>query len=109
VYECWFVLLCSDHEFIEEQERYLYATCIRTMALPVGRYVNMININIAKFSIIIQIIIMLCILLHDLNCYAFSAQQIRFSVDLNGLPIIVFINPCSSITDLFCCCYCVTL
>jgi len=28
---------CSDHEFIEEQERHLYAKCIRTMALPVGR------------------------------------------------------------------------
>ncbi|ELT93542.1 hypothetical protein CAPTEDRAFT_175155 [Capitella teleta] len=27
----------SDHEFIEEQQRHLYATCIRTMALPVGR------------------------------------------------------------------------
>lgn len=27
----------SDHEFIEEQERYLYAICTRTMALPVGR------------------------------------------------------------------------
>lgn len=27
----------SDHEFIEEQERHLYAKCIRTMALPVGR------------------------------------------------------------------------
>lgn len=27
----------SDHEFIEEQERYLYAISTRTMALPVGR------------------------------------------------------------------------
>lgn len=27
----------SDHEFVEEQERCLYAKCIRTMALPVGR------------------------------------------------------------------------
>ncbi|KAK3923529.1 Anaphase-promoting complex subunit 1 [Frankliniella fusca] len=27
----------SDHEFIEEQERHLYALCTRTMALPVGR------------------------------------------------------------------------
>ncbi|GAB1607743.1 anaphase-promoting complex subunit 1-like [Argonauta hians] len=27
----------SDHEFIEEQERYLYAICTRTMALPIGR------------------------------------------------------------------------
>ncbi|KAL1131298.1 hypothetical protein AAG570_010916 [Ranatra chinensis] len=27
----------SDHEFIEEQERHLYAICTRTMALPVGR------------------------------------------------------------------------
>jgi anaphase-promoting complex subunit 1 len=28
----------SDHEFIEEQEKQLYAVCTRTMALPVGRY-----------------------------------------------------------------------
>ncbi|XP_069677644.1 anaphase-promoting complex subunit 1 isoform X2 [Periplaneta americana] len=27
----------SDHEFIEEQEKHLYAICTRTMALPVGR------------------------------------------------------------------------
>lgn len=27
----------SDHEFIEEQEKQLYALCIRTMALPIGR------------------------------------------------------------------------
>ena len=27
----------SDHEFLEEQERHLYAMCIRTMALPMGR------------------------------------------------------------------------
>uniref|UniRef100_A0A6A7FY93 Anaphase-promoting complex subunit 1-like isoform X1 n=2 Tax=Hirondellea gigas TaxID=1518452 RepID=A0A6A7FY93_9CRUS len=27
----------SDHEFIEEQERYLFSLCIRTMALPIGR------------------------------------------------------------------------
>lgn len=27
----------SDHEFIEEQEKHLYALCTRTMALPVGR------------------------------------------------------------------------
>ena len=27
----------SDHDFIEEQERHLYAICIRTMALPTGR------------------------------------------------------------------------
>ncbi|XP_062701630.1 anaphase-promoting complex subunit 1 [Aedes albopictus] len=27
----------SDHEFMEEQEKQLYALCIRTMALPVGR------------------------------------------------------------------------
>lgn len=27
----------SDHDFLEEQERHLYALCIRTMALPVGR------------------------------------------------------------------------
>ena len=32
-----FLCTCSDHEFIEEQQRHLYATCIRTMALPVGR------------------------------------------------------------------------
>lgn len=31
------LFLSSDHEFIEEQERYLFATSIRTMALPVGR------------------------------------------------------------------------
>lgn len=30
----------SDHEFIEEQERHLYAICTRTMALPVGRYIH---------------------------------------------------------------------
>jgi anaphase-promoting complex subunit 1 len=30
----------SDHEFIEEQEKHLYAICTRTMALPVGRYVT---------------------------------------------------------------------
>lgn len=29
----------SDHDFIEEQEKHLYGICIRTMALPVGRYV----------------------------------------------------------------------
>lgn len=29
----------SDHEFIEEQEKHLYAICTRTMALPVGRLV----------------------------------------------------------------------
>lgn len=28
----------SDHDFIEEQEKHLYGICIRTMALPVGRY-----------------------------------------------------------------------
>ncbi|KAL7307917.1 hypothetical protein TKK_0000010 [Trichogramma kaykai] len=27
----------SDHEFIEEQERYLHSLCTRTMALPIGR------------------------------------------------------------------------
>ncbi|KAK7071553.1 Anaphase-promoting complex subunit 1, partial [Halocaridina rubra] len=27
----------SDHDFLEEQERHLYALCIRTMALPIGR------------------------------------------------------------------------
>nr|CAD7198790.1 unnamed protein product [Timema douglasi] len=27
----------SDHEFIEEKEKHLYALCTRTMALPVGR------------------------------------------------------------------------
>ncbi|KAB7494829.1 Anaphase-promoting complex subunit 1 [Armadillidium nasatum] len=27
----------SDHDFVEEQERQLYALCIRTMALPMGR------------------------------------------------------------------------
>lgn len=30
----------SDHDFIEEQEKHLFATCARTMALPVGRFVN---------------------------------------------------------------------
>lgn len=29
----------SDHEFIEEEEKHLYAICTRTMALPVGRLV----------------------------------------------------------------------
>lgn len=29
----------SDHEFIQEQEKHLYAICTRTMALPVGRCV----------------------------------------------------------------------
>ena len=28
----------SDHEFIEEQEKQLYALCTRTMALPIGEY-----------------------------------------------------------------------
>lgn len=28
----------SDHDFIEEQEKHLYAICTRTMALSVGRY-----------------------------------------------------------------------
>ena len=27
----------TDHEFIEEQEKHLYAMCTRTMALPIGR------------------------------------------------------------------------
>ena len=27
----------SDNEFVEEQEKHLYAICARTMALPVGR------------------------------------------------------------------------
>ncbi|KAG7158322.1 Anaphase-promoting complex subunit 1-like [Homarus americanus] len=27
----------SDHDFLEEQERHLYALCIRTMSLPIGR------------------------------------------------------------------------
>ncbi|XP_065560963.1 anaphase-promoting complex subunit 1-like isoform X3 [Artemia franciscana] len=27
----------SDHDFLEEQERHLFALCMRTMALPVGR------------------------------------------------------------------------
>lgn len=27
----------SDHDFIEEQEKHLFAVCTRTMALPVGR------------------------------------------------------------------------
>ncbi|XP_076035625.1 anaphase promoting complex subunit 1 isoform X2 [Oratosquilla oratoria] len=27
----------SDHDYVEEQERHLYALCIRTMALPVAR------------------------------------------------------------------------
>ncbi|KAI0221452.1 Anaphase-promoting complex subunit 1 [Lamellibrachia satsuma] len=31
----------SDHEFIQEQEKHLYMTCIRTMALPLGRGVFM--------------------------------------------------------------------
>lgn len=29
----------SDHDFIEEQEKYLYALSTRTMALPVARLV----------------------------------------------------------------------
>lgn len=29
----------SDHDFIEEQQRHLYTISIRTMALPLGRYV----------------------------------------------------------------------
>lgn len=29
----------SDHEFIEEEEKHLYAICTRTMALSVGRFV----------------------------------------------------------------------
>ena len=33
------VIYFSDHEFIEEQEVYLYSICTRTMALPVGRSV----------------------------------------------------------------------
>lgn len=28
----------SDHDFIEEQEKYLYAISTRTMALPIARY-----------------------------------------------------------------------
>ena len=28
----------SDHDYIEEQERHLYSICIRTMALPLGRW-----------------------------------------------------------------------
>lgn len=28
----------SDHDFIEEQERHLYAICTRTLSLPIGRY-----------------------------------------------------------------------
>lgn len=27
----------SDHDYIEEQEKHLYAVCARTMALPIGR------------------------------------------------------------------------
>lgn len=30
----------SDHDFIEEQEKYLYAIGTRTMALPIGRLVG---------------------------------------------------------------------
>lgn len=30
----------SDHDFIEEQEKYLYAVGTRTMALPVARFVT---------------------------------------------------------------------
>lgn len=30
----------TDHDFIEEQEKHLYAICARTMALPVARYAN---------------------------------------------------------------------
>ena len=31
--------VCSDHEFIEQQETHLLAVCQRTMALPIGRLV----------------------------------------------------------------------
>lgn len=34
----------SDHEFIQEQEKHLYAICLRTMALPVGRYTCYLNV-----------------------------------------------------------------
>ena len=30
----------SDHDFIEEQERVLLNTCVRTMALPIGRWLH---------------------------------------------------------------------
>lgn len=33
----------SDHDFIEEQERHLYAICTRTLSLPVGRYKFVVN------------------------------------------------------------------
>ena len=28
----------TDHDFLEEQERHLYAICMRTMALSLGRF-----------------------------------------------------------------------
>eukprot|EP00094_Tigriopus_californicus_P004479 TCALIF_04317-PA protein Name:"Similar to Anapc1 Anaphase-promoting complex subunit 1 (Mus musculus)" AED:0.04 eAED:0.05 QI:0/0.77/0.5/0.9/0.66/0.7/10/0/1830 len=40
----------SDHEFVEEQERCLYAKCIRTMALPVGRAAFALNTTNAVMS-----------------------------------------------------------
>jgi len=45
------VVCCSDHEFIEEQERHLYAKCIRTMALPVGRSVVECALVCGKFMV----------------------------------------------------------
>ena len=45
----------SDHEFIEEQEKQLFALCTRTMALPIGRgmftFRLLIIIFISVFSI----------------------------------------------------------
>ena len=34
-----YAFVCSDHEFIEQQETHLLAVCQRTMALPIGRLV----------------------------------------------------------------------
>lgn len=36
----------TDHDYIEEQEKHLYAVCTRTMALPVGRLAH--NFEISK-------------------------------------------------------------
>lgn len=44
----------SDHEFIEEQEKHLYALCTRTMALPVGRYMCILFLVAQEVSLKIQ-------------------------------------------------------
>lgn len=76
----------TDHEFIEEQEKTLYATTIRTMALPVGR--GMFNLRTVSPSVTECLSIpKLCLTGKDaLKGSTIEIQQIEIPPNMNMWP-----------------------